>query len=181
MGCVRQRGDQSYPAWVHEGQVLLDQPDLLWLSDLPGGWGKGCWYGLPWLQQRLSSQYSPGEAAACGLDRYTLCCVKTWLGGRALSVVVNEIKSSWWPVVGGVPQGSIFKILFKTFVDDLDGSIGYTLSRFARSDTKLSEGGQPYRGTWTGWMTGLRPMGWRSTEPRAGSYTGLGQSGWKTV
>ena len=44
---------------------------------------------------------------------------------------------------------------------------------------------------WMGWTAGLKPMGWDSTRPTAGSCTlaaitpgnatGLGQSGWKTV
>ena len=44
---------------------------------------------------------------------------------------------------------------------------------------------------WIGWIAGLKPMGWDSTRPNAGSCTlatitpgnttGLGQSGWKTV
>ena len=29
--------------------------------------------------------------------------------------------------------------------------------------------GRPYRGIWTGWITGLRPTGWSSTSPSAGS------------
>ena len=50
---------------------------------------------------------------------------------------------------------------------------------------------RPYRGIWIGWISGLKPMGWHSTRPNAGSCTlatitrgnatGLGQSGWKTV
>jgi len=50
---------------------------------------------------------------------------------------------------------------------------------------------RPYRGIWIGLVAGLKPMGWDSTRPNAGSYTlatttpcmavGLGQSGWKTV
>ena len=50
---------------------------------------------------------------------------------------------------------------------------------------------RPYRGIWTSWIAGLKPMGWDSTRPNAGSCilatttpgnaTGLGQSGWKTV
>ena len=29
MACVGQMGDQVQPAWIHERQVLLDQPELL--------------------------------------------------------------------------------------------------------------------------------------------------------
>jgi len=48
-----------------------------------------------------------------------------------------------------------------------------------------------YKGIWTGWITGLRSMGWSSTRPSAGccilatttpgSAMDLGQSGWKVV
>ena len=50
---------------------------------------------------------------------------------------------------------------------------------------------RPIMGIWTGWITRLRPMGWSSARPNAGSctlgtanpssVTGLRQSGWKTV
>jgi len=34
---VGQLGNQAQPAWVHERQILLDQPDLLLSSDPSGG------------------------------------------------------------------------------------------------------------------------------------------------
>jgi len=40
-------------------------------------------------------QYSPGEAAARGLDIHIVCWVKNWLGGQAQRVVVHGVKSSW--------------------------------------------------------------------------------------
>jgi len=46
-------------------------------------------------------QYSPGEAAARGLDIYIVCWVKNWLGGQAQRVVVNGVKSS---LLGGQAQ-----------------------------------------------------------------------------
>jgi len=37
------------------------------------------------------------KLAAHGLDGCTLCWIKNWLNGRAQRVVVNGVKSSWWP------------------------------------------------------------------------------------
>jgi len=111
---------------------------------------------------------------------------------EAVSPLLRQVHSSlgkklsgcWWielytagDIMSDAPQGSILGLnWFDIFTDYLDEGIECILSKFA-NDTKLGgsihlpEGRKAFRGIWTGWINGLKPIAWASTRPSAWSCT----------
>ena len=71
-----------------------------------------------------------------GIRGRVLAWIERFLLGRQQRVVVNGVKSTWSPVLSGIPQGTVLgPTLFLAFVNDLPSSIQSRILMFADDTT----------------------------------------------
>lgn len=80
-----------------------------------------------------------GKLRKCGLDKWTVRWIQTWLNGRAQRMLISADEFSCGPLGSGITKGSILNsVLFNLFISDLEGVTESNLSK-SDDDTKLRE------------------------------------------
>lgn len=145
-------------AWIHQMQVMLDKLNsLLRWNDCPGRKGDSSGY-LVRLSNTVYHKILTGKLLKYRLDEQTGRWTKNWLNGQAQRVMISGMKSSWKPVTGIVPQGSILGlILFTTFIRWWCRMYAQPVRRWHKTESRGQRAMLPSQGILTGWRN--RPTG----------------------
>lgn len=75
---------------------------------------------------------------SCGVRGKVWSWIRAWLSNRRMRVVINGQKSTWLPVLSGVPQGSVLgPILFVIYINDIGEGLTDTFHNMFADDTKI--------------------------------------------
>lgn len=94
-----QGGDWGQPAWLHQGQVLSDQPSgLQWWSDSTSGQGKGYKCHLPAFLLMSALDTVPhillSKLERDGYNGWTVWWIRNWLGGHIGGLTTSRLWST---------------------------------------------------------------------------------------
>lgn len=139
---ARWGSDQWQPAWPRCRQIILVWPDgLLWWSDGFSGQRKDNYcclldfcraFGMVLYHILISKLNNPPFKSV------SFQWIRNCLKCHSWSVLMNSNMSIWRPVMSGVPQGFVLRlVLFNVFINDLDSGIEWTLSKLS-DETRLS-------------------------------------------
>ena len=134
--------DQRFSAWFQIRKIMYNQSSHFWKEPTKIIDEEGCadiiyldfckaFNKVPQHQRFLSMLQMHG------IDIYIRNWIGNWLHNRKQRVVVDGVKSEWFSIMSGVPQGSVLgPALLIVYINDVDANVSSSVPKFA-DDTKL--------------------------------------------